>query len=129
MLLLYGFFEGHWLCSPFYLHLIVGVGPVDRVPEQRYQPRFRVYLRHPLCDGRVKQVVGSCLSCYGPLPVLRAQSREAPPIPLGTVVEIFRLVEEVQFLTRGGLYERVTREQVVEEGCPTFLRSNDDEVG
>src|SRR5215211_4904939 len=128
MLLLYGFFEGPWLCSPFYLHLIVGVGPVDRVPEQRYWPCLGHYLRHPLCDGRVIQVVGSRLSCYGPLPVLPVQLREAPPIPLRTVVEMFRVVEEVQFLTGSGLYERVTREQVVEEGCPTFLRSNDDEV-
>src|SRR5215211_967222 len=129
MLLLHGFFEGPGLCSPFYLHLVVGVGPVDRVPEQRYQQRFRDYLRHPLGDGRVKQVVGSRLSRYGPLPVLRAQSREAPPIPPGAVVEKFWLVEEVQFLTSGWLYERVTREQVVEEGCPTFLRSDNDEVG
>src|SRR5918995_1767859 len=113
MLLLYGFFEG----------------PVDRVPENRYQPSLRHHLRHSFCDGRVEHVVGSCLSGYGPLPILRAQPREAPPIPLGAVVEMFWLVEEVQFLTSGGVYERVTREQVVEEGCPTLLRSNDDEVG
>ena len=62
-------------------------------------------------------------------PSFCAQSRETPPIPLRTVVEIFWVVEEVQFLTSGWLYERVTREQVVEEGGPTLLRSNDDEVG
>src|SRR5918997_522446 len=98
MLLLYGFFEGPGFCSPFHLHLIVGVGPVDRVSEQRYQPGLRHHLRHPLCDGRVEQVGGGCLSGYAPPTILPPRLREAPPIPLGTVAETFWLVEEVQFL-------------------------------
>src|SRR5215212_1664251 len=109
MLLLYSLLEGAGLCAPFHLHLKVGVGPVDRVPEQRYQPCSRHHLRHPFCDGWLKQVGGGRLSGYGPLSVLPPRSWEASPIPPGTLLETFWPVEEVQFFKSSRLYERVTR--------------------
>src|SRR5215210_707026 len=128
-MLLYGFFEGSWLCPPFHLHLIVGVGPVDRVPEQRYQPCLRNHLCHPLRGGRIEQVGGGRLSGYGPPSVAHLRSWEAPPIPLGALIEGARSVEEVQLLAGRGLYEGMVREQVVEEGRPALLRPYYDEVG
>jgi hypothetical protein len=108
--------------------VVVGVGPVNRIPEQRYQPRFRDDLRHPLRGKGVKQVPRACLSGYSPPPVSPPRSWEAPPVPLDALL-FEEGVEELQLFGGGGLDERVLGQEVVEGGRPALCGSYDDEVG
>src|SRR5919107_1172368 len=65
----YGFLEGPVLAIlPRHL-LVVGVGSLDRVHEQRYEPRPRDHPRHPLGGGGLGHVRAG-LPCNGPPPVL-----------------------------------------------------------
>src|ERR687895_410442 len=78
----YGFFEAAGAVPTSSLHVVVRVSPVDRVPEQRYQPRSRNCLRHPFGGVRMKQVIGRGLPGDGPPSVLPPRSWKGPAVPL-----------------------------------------------
>src|SRR3712207_2424532 len=105
----HGLFECQGLSSLPCHHLVVGVGSLDRVPQQRYQPRLGNYLRHPLGGIGVGYVWGG-LPGYGPPAVLPPRCREKSTVPLYAQVEMD--VEEVQLLGGGGLNERVPVEEM-----------------
>src|SRR3712207_79021 len=83
----YGLFECSGLASFSYHLLVVGVGPVDRVPEQRYKPRSRDDPRHSLRHLGGRYVFCGGLSGDGPPAVLPARLREARAVPLDPLVE------------------------------------------
>src|SRR5918997_601232 len=78
------------------LHLVLGVSPLDRVPEEGYQPGVGDGLRHPLGDERVKEVGRGGLAADGLSVVYALALWKVSLVPRAALGEI--IVEEVQLL-------------------------------
>src|SRR5215210_8793152 len=98
--------------------VIGGIGSVDRVAQQRYQPRLRDHLCHPLRYMGLIQVRWGGLSSDS-LPTVHPPGlREAMTVPFGTLVE--KEIEVIRLLTGGGLDVRVPDQKVIEKGRPAL---------
>src|SRR3712207_2530706 len=106
LLRFYSFFERQGLPPLSPRLLVVGVSPVDRVSQQRNQPRSR---KHP-CNSLWKNVrgiqVGGGVSSDGHPPVLPPGRRKAPTVPLESLF-FDEDVEVVQLFFSGGFDARV----------------------
>jgi hypothetical protein len=107
--------------------LVVRIHPVYRVSQQRYQPRLRNDIRHPLRGVGMEQVARGALSGDGSAPVLLPGGQEALTVPLDPLVE--EKIKEVGLLEDGRHDLRVIAQKVVEKGRSTLRSPDDDEVG
>src|SRR5215211_850256 len=123
----YSFFERPGFLPAPHAMIIGRIGPVDRVTQQRYQPRLRDHLRHSLRHTRVIQVRRGGLPGDSLPSVLPPRPREAMTIPFGALVE--KEIEVVRLLTGGGLDVWVLDQEVIEKGRPALWSPDDDEVG
>src|SRR5215212_2078806 len=74
----------------------------------------------------VVYVIRARLPCEYLAPVLLSRSREVRAVPLHALCEV--RIEEVNLLGSGRLHVRVLAKEMVKEGGPTLLGSDDKEV-
>src|SRR5215203_4636724 len=95
-LLLDGLLKRARLVAPPQLHLVLGVSPLDGVPEEGYQPGVGDGLRHPLGNERVKEVGRGGLAADGLSVVYALALWKVALVPRWAFGEV--VVEEVQLL-------------------------------